>query len=264
MLKWTSPVYKRKGVRTRTSRGAISSLIDNSRHYKQKKMPVINNIPLTMSTEQVLRRQGIQDSLKLQPHLTVLLRELLSTVNELLEPAIVYELYSITEVRHDRLRLENGTALYGSLLPSLLTQVKELGVAVCTIGPHLEEKVTSYFGRNEPLRGLILDGIGSTAVDCLAQKACQFMNREALSCGHKASSPLSPGMSGWPVSEQWHLFQLVPAEQIGVHLTSSAMMVPRKSISMVIGIGPAMPTWKQAEVCDRCGLKETCTHKVHT
>ena len=58
-----------------------------------------------MSTEQVLRRQGIQDSLKLQPHLTVLLRELLSTVNELLEPAIVYELYSITEVRHDRLRL---------------------------------------------------------------------------------------------------------------------------------------------------------------
>ena len=226
-------------------------------------MPVVDNIPLTTSMEQVLRRQGIQDCLKLQPHLMVLLRELLSTVNELLEPAIAYDSYSITDVRHDRLRLEDGTVLCGSLLPSLLAQARELAAVVCTIGPHLEEKVASYFGENEPLRGLVLDGIGSAAVDRLTQEACQLINREALSCGYKASSPLSPGMTGWPISEQWHLFRLVPAEQIGVHLTSSAMMVPRKSISMVIGIGPAMPTWKQAEVCDRCGLKETCPHKVH-
>ena len=247
-----------------TSRGANGSLINNVLRYKWKKMPVIDNIPLTMDIEQVLRRQGIQDCLKLQPHTTALLRELLATVNELLEPAIAHESYSIIEVRHDRLRLEDGTVLGGSLLPSLLASAKKLAAVVCTIGPHLEEKATSYFGRNEPLRGLILDGIGSTAVDCLAQEACQFMNREASSCGHKASSPLSPGMPGWPIHEQRHLLQLVPAEQIGVHLTSSAMMVPRKSISMVIGIGTDMPTWKQAEVCDRCSLKRTCHHKVHT
>lgn len=226
-------------------------------------MSVIDNIPLTIGIEQVLRRQGIQNCLKLQPHLMVLLRQLLSTVNELLEPAIAYESHTITEVRHDRLCLEDGTVLCSSLLSSLLAQARELGVVVGTIGPHLEEKVASYFGSNEPLRGLLLDGIGSAAVDCLAQEACQFMNREASSHGYNASSPLSPGMSGWPISEQRHLFRLVPAEQIGVYLTSSAMMVPLKSISMVIGIGPNMPTWKQAEVCDRCRLKETCHHRVH-
>ena len=226
-------------------------------------MPVIDNIALTMGIEQVLRRQGIQDCLKLQPHLMVLLRELLSTANELLEPAIAYESHTITEVRHDRLCLEDGTVLCSSLLSSVVAQAQELGVMVGTIGPHLEEKVAAYFGSNEPLRGLLLDGIGSAAVDCLAQEACQFMNREALSRGYNASSPLSPGMPGWPISEQQHLFRLVPTEQIGVRLTSSAMMVPLKSISMVIGIGPDMPTWKQAEVCDRCSLKGTCRHKVH-
>ena len=112
------------------------------------------------------------------------------------------------------------------------------------------------------MQALILDGIGSAAVDSLAQEACHFINREASSHGHQASSPISPGMPGLPISEQWQLFQLVPAEQIGVHLTSSAMMVPRKSVSMIIGIGPDMPTWTQAEVCNRCGINKTCHYRV--
>ena len=128
----------------------------------------------------------------------------------------------------------------------------------------LEEKVTEYFTRNDPLRAVILDGIGNTAVDSLAQETCQLIKQEAASRNYEASSPFSPGMTGWPISEQWHLFRLVPAEQIGVRLTSSAMMVPRKSISLVIGIGQDMPIWTQSEVCDRCNLKKTCHYRVRT
>jgi len=88
------------------------------------------------------------------------------------------------------------------------------------------------------------------------------VRREALSRGYQASSPLSPGMPGFSISEQWQLFKLVPAEEIGVSLNPSGMMVPRKSTSMVIGVGMKMPTWTQAEVCDRCSLKRTCPYKV--
>jgi hypothetical protein len=109
---------------------------------------------------------------------------------------------------------------------------------------------------------MILDGIGSSAVDILAQEACQFVKRETASSGYKTSSPLSPGMEGWPLSEQHQLFRLVSAEEVGVHLTSLAAMVPRKSVSMAVGIGLEMPTWTQAEVCGRCNLKETCAYKV--
>jgi len=70
-------------------------------------------------------------------------------------------------------------------------------------------------------------------------------------------------MSGLPLAEQWALFQLVPAEQIRVRLTSSAMVISHKSISMVIGVGQDMPTWTQAEACERCNLKETCRYRVH-
>jgi len=47
-----------------------------------------------------------------------------------------------------------------------------------------------------------------------------------------------------------------------VSLTSSGIMVPRKSASMVMGIGPKMTRWTEAEVCARCNLRETCHYKV--
>ena len=228
-------------------------------------MPVIRDISLALDMERVLRCQGIGERSNLQPQSRDLLTELLAIVNDshLLEPAITYELHPIAETQHNQLHLENGTVLHGTLLPSLLTSATVLAVAVCTIGPRLEEKVAYYFASNEPFRGLMLDGIGSAAVEALSQEACRFVEREAASYGYRASGSLNPGVPGWPISDQWHLFQLAPAEQIGIHLTSLAVMVPRKSMSMAIGMGPTLSPWKKASVCAHCNLKETCLYKVH-
>jgi hypothetical protein len=227
-------------------------------------MPVLRDVSLNLNMDQVLRRQDIGARSKLRPELMAVLHELLATIEDLhlLEPAIAYEFRSINEVFHDRLSSQESESIGGSLLSSILPSAKELAVVVCTIGPRLEEKVACYSSRKEPMQALILDGIGSAAVDLLAQEACHFISHEASSHDYQASSPLNPGMPGLPISEQWQLFQLVPAEQIGVHLTSSAMMVPRKSVSMIIGIGPDMPTWTQAEVCNRCRINKACPYKA--
>jgi len=228
-------------------------------------MPVIRDIPLSLEIKEVMRQEGIRQHSKLKPEVATLSHELLANVNEahLLEPAIAYEFYTLTKVSHSRLYLEGNTVLHGSLLSSVLANAKELAAIVCTIGSKLENEVTDYFDSNKPLRGLLLDGIGSAAVDSLTQEVCKLMAHEASSRGYQASSPLNPGMAGFPISEQWRLFQLVPAQEIGVSLTSSGVMVPRKSASMVIGIGPQMTTWTQAEVCARCNLKKTCPYRMH-
>jgi len=228
-------------------------------------MPVIYDIRLNLDMEQVLRRQGIRDRAKLRPQFTTLSRELLDIINELhlLRPAIAYELHPVVQVSNDKLWLGSGMVLQGCLLARLLGSAVELAAIVCTIGPHLEEKVADYFAQNDPLRAVLLDGIGSAAVDILAQEACKLVQREAALRGYEASSPFSPGMHGFPLTAQWTLLRLVPAGQIGVHLTSSAMMVPCKSTSMVLGLGPEMPTWTQAEACQRCNLNSTCRYRVY-
>ena len=225
-------------------------------------MPVFHDISLNLEMDQLLRRQEIGARSELRPKFTAILHELLDKIDELhlLEPAIAYEFRQLSEVWPDCPPVkENGAS--DSPASSILSSAKELAVVVCTIGPRLEEKVRYFSNSGEPLRALMLDGIGSAAVDSLSQEACRLIGIEASSRGYQAGSPLGPGMPGMPISDQKQLFHMAPAERIGVSLTSRQVMNPQKSVSMVIGIGPEMPTWSLAVVCARCSLKKTCLHR---
>jgi hypothetical protein len=64
------------------------------------------------------------------------------------------------------------------------------------------------------------------------------------------------------LTEQQNLLELVGADKIGVTLTASGVLVSRKSTFVVVGIGPQMTRWTQAEVYARCSLRESCRHKA--
>jgi hypothetical protein len=227
-------------------------------------MPVIRDILLSLKTNEVLRRQGLGGGAKVRPEIRILIRELLASLKEarLLEPAAAYEYYTVSSMNGSQISLEGDKAIYGPLLPAIFPEAKELAVLLCTIGPRLEKQVTDYSKNDEAMRGMILDGIGSTAVDMMALEVLRRLANEVSPQGYEISSPVNPGMPGFPLTEQWNLLGLVNADEIGVSLTSSGIMVPRKSLSMVIGIGPKMTRWTQAEVCTRCSLRETCHYKV--
>jgi hypothetical protein len=227
-------------------------------------MPVIRDIPLSLKTRGVLRRQGLGGGAEVKAGIKSLITELLASVKKdhLLEPAVAYEIYPITAMNSTQISLEGDKAVHGPLLPATFPEAKELAIIFGTIGPRLEKQATDYTKGNEALRGMILDGIGSAAVDRLVLEACKLISGEVSSRGYEISSPVNPGMPGFPMTEQWNLLELVNTREIGVSLTPSGILVPRKSVSMVIGIGPKMTRWTQAEVCARCSLRETCPYKV--
>jgi hypothetical protein len=227
-------------------------------------MPVIRDIPLSLKTREVLRRQGLGGGAKVRPEIKDLILEVLASVKKarLLEPAVAYEYYAVSGMNGSQISLEGGKAINGPLLPATFPEAKELAVLIGTIGHRLEKQATDYTKSGQVLRGALLDGIGSTAVDILVPEALKIIAGEVLSRGYEISSPVNPGMPGFPMTEQWNLLGLVKADEIGVSLTPSGILVPRKSVSMVIGIGPKMTRWTQAEVCARCSLRESCPYKV--
>jgi len=227
-------------------------------------MLVIRDISLNLKTREVLRRQGLGKEAKVRPEIEILIQELLASVNKarLLEPAIAYEYYTAISMNGSQISLDGGKAINSPLIRAISPEAKELAVLLCTIGPRLEKQVTDYSKSGKTMRGMILDGIGSTAVDMLALEVLRRLASEASSRGYEISSPVNPGMPGFPMTEQWSLLELAPAKEIGVSLSSSGVLIPRKSTSMVIGIGPKMTRWTQAEICGRCSLRQTCPYKV--
>jgi len=227
-------------------------------------MPVIRDIPLSLKVGAVLRRQGLGGKARVRPEIKSLIKELLASVesNHLLELAAAYEYYTITGMSGVQISLEGDKAVHGPALPALFPEARELAVIICTIGPKLEKQASDYTQNGEALRGMLLDGIGSAAVDMLIPEVIKPIAAKVASRGYEVSSPVNPGMPGFAMTEQWNLMELSQAHQIGVSLTQSGILIPRKSVSMVVGIGTKMTRWTQAQVCARCSLRETCLYKV--
>ncbi len=87
---------------------------------------------------------------------------------------------------------------------------------------------------NEMLRALILDSLGSEAAEEMAIQSDRILTEKAREMNLWPSKRFSPGYGKWDIQEQRYVFSVLPAESIGVRLTESCMMIPRKSVSFRI------------------------------
>jgi hypothetical protein len=110
----------------------------------------------------------------------------------------------------------------------------KVALCICTIGPELEAKSSELIQSNEMLLGFILDSFGSEAAEELAGQSDRLIADQALEMGLWPSKRFSPGYGIWDIREQAYLFDTLPAQEIGVRLSDTFMMTPRKSVSFRI------------------------------
>ena len=145
--------------------------------------------------------------------------------------------------------------LEGEAIGGALEGATTVVTVVCTIGPRLERRVSALF-ESDPLLALALDGLGSAACQRLAGILCGEIVTHAADRGMRVTGPLAPGMIGWPLLEaQRQVFTLVDATPLGVVLTPSGQMIPRKSLSFVVGIGARV---HKRAACPACGSRDRC------
>jgi hypothetical protein len=177
----------------------------------------------------------------------------------LLAPVVVSASFPVEEFRHERVRLVHAGHLSGPLIAEHLHAAQSVVVAVSSIGPDVEEAASECFAA-DPAMSLALDAFGSAAVDQLGTEMCRRVDEKAEAEGLRTSVPLSPGLVGWPVADgQRQIFALLDAASAGVRLTEGYMMVPKKSTSMVIGIGREVE--HAGESCDYCSMAATCRYR---
>ncbi len=143
----------------------------------------------------------------------------------------------------------SGSDLRGS---SVFEGLERVAYCVCTIGSALEEEVTRLSDEGELLRAVILDAAGSVAAEAVAEYMDGLIREEAAAMGLKTSCRASPGYGDWDVREQAKIFRIVPAERIGVTLSESSMMIPRKSVSFAIHIDERPRRLRSENSCRNC------------
>ena len=179
----------------------------------------------------------------------------------LLAPKVVYQEFKVEGVQHERLLLQGGSRIDSKLLAQQLAAADRVIVILTTIGMELEERVSKIWD-SDMVYALALDGAGSASVEALANAACLYFEQRAAEEEMQVSMPFSPGMVDWSVSDgQPQIFQLLGEAGSIVQLTSSYIMIPRKSLTMVMGVGAELKS--SGRTCDFCTMRETCRYQEH-
>ena len=222
-------------------------------------MPILRSFPITITPEMMCAHQGRPANARPLPERTrAMYHRSIERALELAEPAAQYDWFDVSGVSQGRLHLANGQSLGSRLIVHQLGRAQKLAVAVCTIGPGLPAASSAAFSAGDHMMGLLLDTAGSLAVGNVSVGVLQHLNRLAADMGLSASFSIAPGSAECTLDDQRTVFDLLPAQDIGVRLTESMVMVPIKSISLVVGIGRDMPGQLEHSQCEFCPRRETC------
>jgi hypothetical protein len=133
---------------------------------------------------------------------------------------------------------------------------EKVAFCICTIGKFLEKEVGRLTNQGELARAVTLDAIGSVAAESTAEHLNQVIADEAKKKKLYGNTRFSPGYGGWKLEAQRFIFDLLPAEKIGVRLNRSFMMIPRKSVSFAINLSRNPFKDKGSTPCELCSLKK--------
>ena len=215
---------------------------------------VLDALPLRIDRDEVLRFQGYKKGVDVPTDdVVALLKEAVAIGEALMAPRLVYRA-SRVDRQSDHEIEAGGRALHIPDIGRLWGPLDTVGAGICTVGDGIETRVRELFDARELPLAVMLDSVGSAAVESLAEFANDLLCRRALDEGVRATNRISPGYAGWDTAEQKDLWALCPGEPIGVTLNDWCFMTPAKSITFLVGIGPEARVDHYFTQCRRCWM----------
>ncbi len=204
-------------------------------------MPILENIPIQLTPAYLINKLRLGEN----KDASAVVQDLIKTVEALINPKILYRI-SYIEGRDEESVEIDGHTFTSMVLKKNLDNVERVFPFIVTLGRDLEEKSSSM---DDLLEQYYLE----TAADIALSLGKQHLEKHiAKHYGLEKVSSMSPGsLPNWPITEQKPLFSLLgnTEELVGVRLTDSMLMLPRKSISGILF--PTEVTFFSCQLCPR-------------
>ena len=213
----------------------------------------ITDFDFQLTANDVLKGQGI-DPERASERLYASAESVLEEAHSLLKPAALYTVVRVTDFDHQKITFKEGS-FEGPLVAKALAGADDLNIAACTIGEDLENSVVEIMSEN-PVKAVTLDGAGIAALRRVSQAVEDIISKEACELETNLGMRAQPGQEGWPIEQQREVFSILPGEKIGIRLTETCLMIPRKSVSFVIPRGKALSD--SVSPCDFCSKRNRC------
>ena len=217
---------------------------------------IIDQVDAGVDRGEVLRYLGYPVGVSPNARLQGILDRWIEEANRLATPRAIYMVLPVAEKDHRRLRLrtDRGFIEFQGAIGEFLGASHRVAAFIATAGPDVEQLASELMSQHDELSAMVVNSVGAERAEAAEAAVIDQLREQADPLGHAPTLPYSPGYCGMLLTEQTKLFSLFDRENIGVRLSSGCLMRPLKSVSGLIGLGPAAEVEEFGSPCDRCEL----------
>jgi hypothetical protein len=200
---------------------------------------IVNNLPAIPELKQVYARMGFKpQKADIPASLRELVEEAVNRGRDLIATKACYDFRTIRVNPPDSLEIQGGFVIHSRKVGAWMAGCEGLYLMVVTLGAALDAEVSRLSQAGDMTRAFLLNAYGAEAAEALMEGLHQQISRKAASESFSITKRYSPGYGDWPITAQKDLLGLLQAENIGIILTESCLMIPEKSVSAIAGTKP--------------------------
>jgi len=174
-------------------------------------------------------------------------------------PVITFKVMDIVRDGGFALKDTNFVPL-GENIREMLADCDRCIIMAATLGMGIEKELRSLQITNM-YSAVIMDCCASAAIENVCDNFQTMLEHTYMQQGLFITDRFSPGYGDMPFSQQKELCGLLQTEKtIGVSLSSSGIMIPRKTVTAIMGISNSIPK-KRFKGCEYCSMFENCSFR---
>jgi hypothetical protein len=215
---------------------------------------------LTIEKQEIISILGYAQG-TIPPHFEELIDDIFSQLPEYCDIRAGYRILDVKGSidRHDGLTIGGKFFTLQNIVTTQLRKSEKAALFICTIGNAMETWSRTLIAEGDVPLGYLVDTVASVTAEQAVDVLQNHIERALLQQGLNSTNRYSPGYCNWSVSEQHLLFSFFPKNFCGITLTESALMLPMKSVSGVIGLGGKVQ--RTEYICENCNVQE-CTYRA--
>ena len=179
-------------------------------------------------------------------------------------PKVTYRIFAVPEESAAGQNGGRGVFLQGVPFPlegnDIARHLRDCTLAVlmaATLGPDAETLLMRAQVQDMS-RALILDSCASTAIENVCDLFETDLRAEYETQGLYLTDRFSPGYGDMPIGQQRDFCELLDTRRrIGLSVSQSGILLPRKSVTAVMGVSDT-PRTRRSSGCANCSMFRTC------
>lgn len=214
---------------------------------------------MVIDKNEVLRYLGYRGQ-NIDANIESLLEECMNELETISKGKYVYNIFDIKRCNKNIILKDTTLSLSGRDINKHLMYSDRCILMAATLGLEVDKHIALY-SRTDLTKGIILDACASSAVEELCDCVEEEIKDEANDMGYEITSRYSPGYGDFSIRVQKDILDILKAyERIGLAVNESNIMIPRKSVTAVIGFQKAKCQEKN-DKCSGCSQKNCLYRK---